>query len=149
MDPNMYSERYQVSLRGIPPRSNLQWNDSLAVVAERKAMSMAMRGYFGHINPEGYGINYYVNRSYPVSDDLLKDKKQSNLEAIEGGAPSGETAIRNIIINKDNQGLDGRKLLLGEGDFNASLTDVGIGYLHGTGSTKYWSYTVVIIAKRK
>ena len=95
-------------------------------------------------------INYYVNKAaYPLSDDLLKNKKQSELEAIEGGAPSGEVAIKNIVVDKDHLGLDGQKLLLGEGDFNASLVDVGIGYVHGTGSTQHWSYTCVVIAKRK
>ena len=148
-DPNSYTERYGVSLRGISPRPNLQWNDSLAAVAERKAMSMAFRSYFGHVDPDGYGINYFVNKAYPLSDDLLKNKKQSDLEAIEGGAPSGETAIKNIVTDKAHLGDEGQKLILGEGDFNSSLTEVGIGYVHGTGSTKYWSYTCIIIAKRK
>ena len=148
-DPNSYTERYGVSLRGISPSSNLQWNDSLAAVAERKVFSMARKGYFAHVDPQGNGINYYVNKAYPLSDDMLKNKKQSELEAIEGGAPSGEVAIKNIITDKAHMGEDGRKLLLGEGDFNASLTEVGIGYLHGTGSTKYWSYTCVIIAKKR
>lgn len=146
-DPNAYTERYEVSLKGISPRPNLQWNDSLAAVAERKAMSMAFRGYFDDVDPDGYGINYYVNKAYPLSDDLIKNKKQSELEAIEGGAPSGEIAIKNIVTNKASRGLEGRKLLLGEGDFNSSLTQVGIGYVHGTGSTKYWSFTCVVIAK--
>lgn len=147
MDPNGYSERFGVSLRGIPSRPNLQWNDSLAAVAERKAMSMAFKGYFGDVDPDGYGINYYVNKAYPLPGDLLKNKKQSDLEAIEGGAPSGELAIKNIITDKAHRGTDGRKLLLGEGDFNSSLTEVGIGYVHANGSTQYWSYTCVIIAK--
>jgi len=147
-DPNAYSERYGISLRAIAPRADLQWNDSLAAVAERKALSMALRGYFGHVSPDGYGMNYYINKSYPLSDEMLKNKKQSNFEAIEGGAPSGEVAIKNIITDQDHQGVEGQKLILGEGDFNASLVDVGIAYVHGTGSTKYWSYTCIIIAKR-
>ena len=148
-DPNSYSERFEVGLHGYAPRPALVWNDSLAVVAERKAMSMAMSGYFGHVDSKGYGINYYVNKSYPLSDDMLKKKDQSELEAIEGGAPSGEFAIKNIIKNNDNRGEDGRKLLLGVGDFNMSLNEVGIGYVHGTTSTKFRSYTVIIMAKKK
>jgi len=148
-DPNSYSERYGVSLRGISPRPNLIWNDSLAAVAERKAMSMAYNGYFGHVDPKGYGINYYVNRAYPISDDLLKDKKLSTLEAIQGGAPSGEGAIKYIVTNYNNEDATGRQLILGEGDFNGSLNEVGIGYVHATTSTKYQSYTVIILAKRK
>ncbi len=148
-DPNSYSERFEVSLHGYAPRPALIWNDSLAAVAERKAMSMAMSGYFGHVDPKGYGINYYVNKAYPLSDDLLKDKKQSELEAIEGGAPSGEFAIKNIIKNNDNRGEEGRKLILGVGEFNMSLNEVGIGYVHATTSNQYRSYTVIIMAKKK
>jgi hypothetical protein len=148
-DPNSYSERYGVSLRGISARQGLVWNDSLAAVAERRAMSMAFKGYFGPVDPDGYGINYYVNKSYPLSDDLIKNKKQSELEAIEGGAPSGEVAIKNIVTDKAHSGDTYRKLILGEGDFNSSLTEVGIGYVHGTGSTKYMSYTCIIVAKKK
>ena len=89
-DPNAYTERFEVSLRGIAPRPALLWNDSLAAVAERRALSMAMKGYFSTVDPDGYGINYYVNKAvYPLSDDLLKNKKQSELEAIEGGAAFG------------------------------------------------------------
>lgn len=148
-DPNAYSARFGASLRGIAPRPELQWNDSLAVVAERKAWSMASRGYFGHVDPEGNGINYYINKSYPLADDQLTDKKLSNLEAIQGGAPSGEGAVKDIVINFDKEDATGRQLVLGEGDFNGSLTDVGIGYVHATTSNKYETYTVIILAKRK
>ncbi len=148
-DPNSYTERFGFSLRGIAPRPELQLDDSLTSVAERWAFNMASRGFFSTDNPDGYGINYYVNKAdYALTPDLVKHKKESNLGAIEGGAASGEMAIKNIIIDKDKLGEDGRKLLLGEGDFNSTLTDVGIGYVHGTGSTKYRSYTCVIIARR-
>jgi hypothetical protein len=148
-DPNSWSERFGFSLRGIAPRPDLQLDDSLTAVAERKALSMAAQGYFGDVDPNGYGINYYINKAdYALAPELIKHKKESNLEAIEGGAASGEIAIRNIIIDKDKLGDDGRKLLLGIGDYNSASTDVGIGYVHGTGSTKFRSYTCVIIAKR-
>ncbi|HXB10870.1 MAG TPA: CAP domain-containing protein [Bacteroidia bacterium] len=148
-DPNSYSERLGFSLRGISPRGELQWDDSLCAVAERRALSMASRGWFGDVDPDGYGVNYYVNKAaYSLTDEQIKHKKESNFAAIEGGAPSGEIAINNIIIDKDKLGDSGRKLLLGIGDVNAALVDVGIGYVHGTGSTKYRSYTCVIIAKR-
>ncbi len=148
-DPNSFTGRYGKSLKGISPRFDLILNDSLTAVAERKAMSMAYRGYFGHVDPDGNGINYYINKSYPLADDQLKDKKQSNLEAIQGGAPSGDIAIKDIVINFDNQDPNGRQLVLGEGDYNGSLTDVGIGYVHATTSNKYISYTVIILAKHQ
>jgi uncharacterized protein YkwD len=147
-DPNSYSERFGFSLKGISPKPELNWDDSLAAVAGRKAMSMASRGYFGHVDPDGNGMNYYINKAdYALTDEQTKHKKNSDFEALEGGSPSAEVAIKNIIIDKDKLGDDGRKLLLGIGDFNGALVDVGIGYVHG-GSSKYASYTVVIIAKR-
>jgi hypothetical protein len=148
-DPNSYSGRFGFSLKGFSPRADLVWDDSLAAVAMRRAISMAYKGYFGHVDPDGYGINYYINQaSYSLTDEQLKHKKESNFDAYEGGAPSGEVAIKNILIDYDKIGDEGRNLLLGVGDFNASLTDCGVAYVHGSGSTKYKSYTVVIIAKR-
>jgi hypothetical protein len=148
-DPNSYSERLGFSLRGISPRGELQWDDSLCAVAERRAMSMASMGWFGDVDPEGYGVNYYINKAaYSLTDEQIKHKKESNFAAIEGGAPSGEIAVQYIIIDKDKLGDSGRKLLLGIGDINAALVDVGIGFVHGSGSTKYKSYTCIIIAKR-
>jgi hypothetical protein len=148
-DPNSYSQRFGYSLKGVIPRPDLNWDDSLCAVAERRALSMVNKGFFGHVDPDGYGINYYINKAdYALTDDQIKHKKESNFDAYEGGAPSGEVAIKNIIIDYDKLGDEGRKLLLGEGDFNAGLTDCGIAYVHGSGSTKYKSYTVVVIAKR-
>ncbi len=145
-DPNAYSERYGVSLRNIPPRMPLVWDDSLAAIAEHKALSMAMGGYYGHVDPQGNGINYYINKVDSIPADWVLDKKASTLDALEGGAPSGEMAIKNIVTDQAKTNNEGRKVILCEGDFNSALTDVGIAYVHGTGSTKYWSYTVVICA---
>jgi hypothetical protein len=147
-DPNSYTERFGFSLKGISPKPDLRWNDSLCAVAERRALDMANRGFFEHVDPDGYGINYYINKStYTLTPEQLKHKKASDFDAYEGGAPSGEVAIKNIIIDYDKIGDEGRKLLLGIGDLNATLVDCGIAFVHGSGSTKYKSYTVVIISK--
>lgn len=148
-DPNSYSQRFGFPLKGYAPRLDLVWDDSLAAVAMRRAVSMAYKGYFGHVDPDGYGINYYINQaSYTLTEDQLKHKKASDFDAYEGGAMSGEMAIKNIIIDYDKIGDEGRNLLLGVGDLNSTLTDCGVAFVHGSGSTKYKSYTVVIIAKR-
>lgn len=148
-DPNGYSERLGFSLRDVIPRPDLFWDDSLAAVAERKAMDMASRGYFGDVDPDGYGINYYINKAdYSLAPELIKHKHQSNLEALGYDSPSGEVAIKDIIIDKHKLGDDGRKLILGVGDFNSKLTDVGIGYVKGSGSTKHRTYICVIVAHR-
>lgn len=41
----------------------LVWNDTLARVAETKALDMANRNYFSHVDPDGYGMNHYINKA--------------------------------------------------------------------------------------
>ena len=147
-DPNSFTERYQVSLKGISPQPALKWNDTLAEVAQAWALDMARMDYYSTVNKDGYGINYYIHKAgYRLDTIWRKHKKASTFAIIDGGSQSGETAIKALIVDKDNSSLDERKLLLGMGEFNESLHDCGIGFVHGTKDTKYRSYTVVIIAK--
>src|SRR5688572_25772004 len=44
-------------------KTPLRWNDTLARVAESKALDMAKRNYFNHVSPDGLGINYLVHQS--------------------------------------------------------------------------------------
>src|SRR6187551_647226 len=43
-------------------KRQLKWNDTLAKIAEAKALDMANRNYFDHIDPEGFGMNYHINK---------------------------------------------------------------------------------------
>lgn len=43
--------------------TKLIWNKELAKAAEAKAYDMACRNYFNHIDPDGYGINYYIKKT--------------------------------------------------------------------------------------
>lgn len=124
-------------------RSNpLRWNDTLAMVAEAKAMDMAKRNYLNHVTPEGYGINYLINQSgYTLSADWLKDKKQNMFESIGSGQETGIEAIKAMIANEDD-----RNHLLGTTSWDASLYDIGVGFVKSDGSN-YRSYTCIIIAK--
>lgn len=145
-DPNAYTERYHVEMVNIPSAPALIWNDTLAIVAENCALDMAQKSYFGGVDRDGYGSNYYINKAgYRLDAEWLKHKKAHDFEAIDGGSQSGETAIAALIMDKNNSSLDERKLLLGMGSFNAGLHDVGIAFVHGTKYTKYRTYTVVII----
>ena len=149
-DPNAYSERYGVSLKDVPSAHALIWNDTLAIVAQNKALDMAQKDYFGSVDRDGYGINYYINKAgYKLDADFLKHEKADNFLAFDGGSPSGEEAIKSMVDGKGNSSKGARELLLGIGDFNASLVEIGVGFVHGTKETKYRTYTCVIIAKRK
>lgn len=127
----------------------LVWNDTLAKVAEAKALDMATRGYFGHTDPEGYGMNYYMNKAgYKLPARWLASKEANYFESLNAGAPSGEAAIRTLIIDEGVPTLGHRKHLLGLDAWNASMIDVGIGYARPLAGGEYKSYVCVLIAKR-
>ncbi|HSY77481.1 MAG TPA: CAP domain-containing protein [Bacteroidia bacterium] len=149
-DPNSYTERLHVSLKEVAAAPVLHWNDTLAAVAENRALDMAQQGYFGHTDKAGYGINYYINKAgYKLDDAYLKKNKADDFEAIIAGQQSGENALAAMIMDNDESDLASRKLLLAMTDFSKGLSDIGIGFVHGTKDTKFRYYTVVIIAKRK
>lgn len=126
----------------------LKWNDTLARVAEAKALDMATRKYVGHVDPDGYGLNYKINEAgYKLNDKWLASKELNYFESISAGAPSGEQAIRNLVIDKGVSTLGHRKHLLGLDEWTASLYDIGIGYARPEQNQPYMSYVCVIIAK--
>lgn len=135
-------------LAEIGKKTPLKWNDTLAAVAEAKAMDMATRNYIGHVDPDGYGMNYFINKAgYKLKAKWLATKEANYFESISAGAPNGETAIRNLIIDKNVPSLGHRKHLLGLDEWNASMVDIGIGYARPNGNSKYMSYVCVVIAK--
>jgi len=150
-DPNAYTERLRVSLKDIAAGPELHWNDTLAMVAQERALDMASKGYFDGVDKDGYGINYYINKAgYRLADQYLKHKRDDDFEVmIAGGWKSGEEAIGGLITDKESSSGADRKFLLAMTDFSKGLTDVGIGFVIGTKETKFRYYTVVIMAKRK
>ena len=129
-------------------KTALKWNDTLAKVAEAKAYDMANRNYFGHTDPDGFGINHYIQASgYKLNAAWTKNKADNYFESIIAQANSGENAIKKLIIDELTPSLGHRKHLLGLDTWNASLYDIGIGYaIRDSGST-YTNYVSVIIAK--
>lgn len=127
----------------------LVWNDTLAKVAEEKALDMANKNYFGHVDKKGRGINYYLDQAgFRLDENWLDDKKNNYFESLQAGAKTGEDAIRYLIIDKGVPGYGHRKHLLGLDDWNKKHTAIGIAYyrLPDDSKSKFYSYTVVIIA---
>ncbi len=146
--PAAYSPILSVDLNAVKPMPNLRWNDTLAKAAEAKALDMANRNYFSHVDLDGLGMNYYINKAgYQLNKEFLKNDKSNFFESIYAGSVSGEDAIKDLIIDSKNPGLGHRNHLLGIGDWNASLTDIGIGFARTDGNSKYKSYMCVLIAK--
>lgn len=147
-NPGSYNKRFGVNLNSVKPKPDLKWNDTLTKAAEAKALDMATRHYFNHVNPDGYGMNYYINKAgYELDAYMLTDKKANFFESIDAGADSGTNAIKDLIIDKETPGLGHRVHLLGMNDFYANLTDIGIGFARCSDGCTYSTYMSVIIAK--
>jgi len=128
--------------------SSLTWNDTLARVAERKALDMATRNYFAHVDPEGFGINYYINKEgYKLDTNWLRNPRANFFESCNEGGLSGREAISMLLIDNGVPTLGHRKHLLGIDSWSATLYDVGIGFARAGEGNLYKAYTCVLIAK--
>ncbi|HUP12187.1 MAG TPA: CAP domain-containing protein [Niastella sp.] len=146
-NPESYYQELQLNDNLHISKSPLRWNDTLARVAEAKAMDMAKRNYLGHVNPEGYGINHFIEQSgYILNSEWLKTNNLSYFESIGSGDASAIEAVKALIIDKNDTSKSHRNHLLGISKWDASLYDIGVGFVKSDGST-YKSYTCIIIAK--
>lgn len=126
----------------------LIWNDTLAQVATAKAMDMAKRNYFAHVDPDGFGMNYYINKAgYKLNADWLSKKSMNYFESLVAGDYNGVDAIKTLIIDAQTPGLGHRIHLLGLNEWNSSLRDIGIGYVRSESGSTYKTYVCVLIAK--
>lgn len=132
------------------PMPALRWNDTLAWVAEARALDMATHNYLAHVDSKGYGVNYYIQQAgYSLQPAWTKNPQANYFESCNGGGLSGVEAITMLINDDDVPTLDHRKHLLGMDNWSASLVDVGIGYVRSNSKSYYRTYTCVIIAKHK
>lgn len=147
-NPRAYQQHLGLP-RGTPvTRRPLKWNETLARVAEARALDMAKRNYFDHTDPDGLGPNYYINRAgYTLNPDWLKRKSANNFESIGANHPTAIAGIEAMIRGSVATRYGHRKHLLGQDEWNASLQDIGIGYVRIPSGSTYRSYLCVIIAK--
>jgi uncharacterized protein YkwD len=148
-NPTKYAKELNL-YRGLKiTNTELQWNPILAGVAEKKALDMANRNYFAHVNPEGKGINYLINQAgYTLEPEWLKPKSNNFFESIGAGYDSAKDGIKGLIIDLNVPSFGHRDHLLGIGVSNEHLQDIGIGFVRSS-DNEYQSYLVVIIAKHK
>jgi hypothetical protein len=98
--------------------------------------------------PEGYGINFYINKEgYQLRENWLKDPKANFFESCNAGGPTGRDAIKMLLLDEGVPSLGHRKHLLGIDDWSATLVDIGIGFAHAGEGKQFKTYTCVIIAK--
>ncbi|KPK80713.1 MAG: hypothetical protein AMS27_16275 [Bacteroides sp. SM23_62_1] len=146
-NPASFSQEIGVNLSYVQPTPKLKWSDELAEAAEKKAMDMARRDYFDHVDPEGYGMNYWIVKAgYELPADWYSKKSSNNFESIQAGLATGKEAIMSLILDEGTDPPGHRNHLLGIEPFWSNCTDVGIGIARNPDS-EYEYYTCVLVAK--
>ncbi len=148
-NPAAYSNEIGISLAGITARPQLNWNNQLAAAAQKKAQDMADRGYLGHVDPDGYGMNYFINQAgYTLIPDFLRSKSANNFESICGGTKTAKETIKCLLydMGANNSSAGHRIHLLGIDNFWANCTDIGVGMGYNPNSP-YKYYWCVLVAK--
>ena len=148
-----------LSLRGITPnaveiqiaslainhpdqaRPTMVYDPLLNLVARTKALDLARRGYFAHVDPDGYGPNKAVQLTGYGLPDWWGDALNSNyIESLGGGYRSAQAAFEGWMNSPGH-----RRHLLAESDFYAGQTRYGVGYAELPGSP-YRRYYVFLSA---
>lgn len=146
-NPNAYSSEIGVSLIDVNSTPPLRWNINLAAAAQRKAQDMADRNYMDHIDPDGFGMNYFINNAgYHLNSNWLRNKSLNNFESLSAGTSSPLESIIDLIKDEGVIGYGHRQHLLGMVDFWKNCYDIGIGWAYNPNST-YKTYCCVLIAK--
>ena len=146
-NPDSYSNEIGVSLNNVDPMPPLKWNKNLAAAARRKAQDMADRNYFGHIDPEGYGMNYFIQSAgYQLNSNWLTNKSMNYFESLSAGNSNPLKSIIDLIKDEGVIGYGHRKHILAIDVFWKPCYDIGIGWGYNAKST-YKTYCCVLLAK--
>ncbi len=148
-NPQAYYKSFKLNSKLAVTKTTLVWNETLAQAAEDKALDMAERNYFAHVDPDGFGMNYYINDyGYKLHTMYLESKKDNHFESLCAGQPNAYKVVEALIIDKGVPNKAHRNHLLGIGKHFNSLVDIGVGYVQAKNSTNtYQSYVCILIAK--
>lgn len=144
--PDEYGERMGVDLSGVEPRRPLEWHETLAQVAEEKALDMARRDYLSQVDPEGRGINILMHEAgYKLPPEWIEDERLNYFGIVQGGARDGVDIIKSLLTAENN--VANKRMLLGTDDFSKDMEHVGIGFVRSYKST-FRTYSCIIVAKQ-
>ena len=116
-------------------------DERLVMVARARAMDMAKRDYFNHVNPDGNGPNFLVRTAgYALPASYSTDRKANNIESIGGGYMSAQECWSELLKSSPH-----RTHLLAQESFYRDQTSYGIGHYYDPNTT-YWHYWVIITA---
>lgn len=119
-------------------RASMEWNYQLALAAQYRAADMGKRDYFSHVDPDGKGPNWWVNKfEYKLPSNYLTHDDANYIESI--AAYGTVLEMWDILMKSDSH----RTHLLGLDDTYAKQTSIGIGYAYFENS-KYLHYYVII-----
>ena len=121
-------------------RSECVYSTTLNMLARAKAFDMALRGYVGHVDPDGYG----PNKACKLAGWILPSHYGSwlganSIESLTGGYLSASAAFGAWLASPDHQ-----QHLFGTGEYGQQ-TRFGFGHAYVPGST-YGHYYVFISA---
>jgi uncharacterized protein YkwD len=96
-NPDAYAGTFRFIKTAKISNTQLVWNDTLAKVAEAKALDMAAKNYFGHVDKEGKAMNYYINQAgYTLKPQLLKSARMNSYESIAAGMDTADEVITTL-----------------------------------------------------
>lgn len=122
-------------------RENLWWSSALYQAARRQAQSMADRGYFSHVDPEGFGPNYWAYKAgfrFPDSYNST-DLGVNYIESLSAGQSTAQKAWDALIESPSHS-----QHLLGKIPFYKAQTWYAVGYVFKEESIYKYYYSVMI-----
>lgn len=121
-------------------RKELEWHPLLAEVARDKCYYQAHQGWSGHVDPEGYGPNYWVREYGYRLPDWWLEREEPDSNYIESLQHNGDGDVSDAWAGWMHS--DGHRIhILGLNSFYAEQTQVGVGYYYLESSEKrhYWA----------
>lgn len=122
-------------------RPQLSCHPILHQVARERAMDMAQRGYFYHVNPDGIGPNYSVQEAgYQLPEWWGNEPTANYIESIAAGYPNSLAAWVAWMRSPSH-----RTHLLASDPFYSEQVNYGVGVVDAPDS-EYGFYYVVLTA---
>ncbi len=130
--------------KALQKRPVFRCNPILMAQAMRKANDMVQRRYYGHVDPDGFGMNYFLRRAgYPLPSYYLTSNEANNVESLAAGPDfnTADAAFQALIASSRH-----RPQILGLTPGWLAQDEYGVGYVFNPDS-KYENYWVILTAK--
>lgn len=116
----------------------------LCKVARDRAMDMARRGYYSHVNPDGQAANFLVQRAgFLLPPNYDGSKTGNNIESLVATTGGDSAYAFTFWINSKEH----RKHVFAEDNFHKNQTSVGVGFFRSP-QAPFTKYYVLICAPK-